>query len=258
MSHDEIDGDLGVSRRQLIKRGAVVGGTVLWAAPVVQSLTTPALGQTALYPPPCTNCATAAAFGLRALGLTFGQANGTGCQCLANVNATVGTIGGASAQLACGKADAAACTASSYLAGLVVNLGPTSNGTTAFLEVSALSSCVANGTGASRIVGAGAKLVIKSLLGVVGQAALTGFAGCNSGINIGAALGQLGVTLLNPVEIRFNEQECSGGVLTVNALRVTVAALSVVVAQAQAGGPNCTCTPCATNAACTPPESRLC
>lgn len=31
--------ELGVTRRDLIRRGAVVGGTLLWAAPVVQSLT---------------------------------------------------------------------------------------------------------------------------------------------------------------------------------------------------------------------------
>ena len=35
----------GMSRRTLIKRSAVVGGTVLWAAPVVQSFTSPAFGQ---------------------------------------------------------------------------------------------------------------------------------------------------------------------------------------------------------------------
>jgi hypothetical protein len=32
----------GVSRRDAIKRGAVVGGTLLWATPVLQSLATPA------------------------------------------------------------------------------------------------------------------------------------------------------------------------------------------------------------------------
>ena len=40
------DGNLGISRRQLIKRGAIVGGTVVWAAPVVQSFTAPAYSQT--------------------------------------------------------------------------------------------------------------------------------------------------------------------------------------------------------------------
>lgn len=43
---DVPDGNLGVSRRQLIKRGAIVGGAVVWAAPVVQSFTAPALSQT--------------------------------------------------------------------------------------------------------------------------------------------------------------------------------------------------------------------
>jgi hypothetical protein len=36
----------GVSRRDVIKRGAVVGGTVVWATPVLQSLTTPAFAGT--------------------------------------------------------------------------------------------------------------------------------------------------------------------------------------------------------------------
>lgn len=34
--------ELGLSRRDVIRRGAVVGGTLLWAAPVVQSITKPA------------------------------------------------------------------------------------------------------------------------------------------------------------------------------------------------------------------------
>jgi hypothetical protein len=45
MSHEE-EGrpESGVSRRTLIKRGAIVGGLV-WVTPVVQSLTTPANAQ---------------------------------------------------------------------------------------------------------------------------------------------------------------------------------------------------------------------
>jgi hypothetical protein len=39
---------LGISRRSLLKRGAVVGGTV-WAVPVVQSLSAPAFAQGVLY-----------------------------------------------------------------------------------------------------------------------------------------------------------------------------------------------------------------
>lgn len=39
---ESIDPNLGISRRDLMRKGAVLGGTVLWAAPVVQSFTTPA------------------------------------------------------------------------------------------------------------------------------------------------------------------------------------------------------------------------
>ena len=35
----------GVSRREIIKRGAIVGGTALWAAPVIQSLSSSAMAQ---------------------------------------------------------------------------------------------------------------------------------------------------------------------------------------------------------------------
>ena len=40
---DELQPDsAGLDRRTLIKRGAVVGGTLVWATPVVQSITRPA------------------------------------------------------------------------------------------------------------------------------------------------------------------------------------------------------------------------
>ena len=42
MRDEEFQANLGISRRTLIKRGAVVGGTLVWAAPVVQSLSAPA------------------------------------------------------------------------------------------------------------------------------------------------------------------------------------------------------------------------
>lgn len=50
---DGIKRELGISRRDLLRRGAVVGGTLLWATPVIQSLTTPAFAQT---PRPCSCC----------------------------------------------------------------------------------------------------------------------------------------------------------------------------------------------------------
>ena len=42
-----------ISRRQLIKRGAVVGGAAIWVPPVVQSMRLPAFAQTG-SPPPAT------------------------------------------------------------------------------------------------------------------------------------------------------------------------------------------------------------
>ena len=38
MDGNDIESNLGISRRTLIKRGALVGGTLVWAAPAVQTL----------------------------------------------------------------------------------------------------------------------------------------------------------------------------------------------------------------------------
>jgi hypothetical protein len=46
----------GLSRRSLIKRGAIVGGAAVWAAPVVQSFTSPAGAATPAGSPPCSCC----------------------------------------------------------------------------------------------------------------------------------------------------------------------------------------------------------
>lgn len=39
------EGGEGVSRRSMLKKSALVGGTMVWAAPVVSSFTSPAFGQ---------------------------------------------------------------------------------------------------------------------------------------------------------------------------------------------------------------------
>lgn len=47
--HDDkidIQSELGVSRRDLLRRGAVVGGALLWVAPAIQSLSPPAYAET--------------------------------------------------------------------------------------------------------------------------------------------------------------------------------------------------------------------
>jgi hypothetical protein len=43
----------GISRRDLVKRGAIVGGAAMWATPVIQSLAAPAFGQAS---PLCSAC----------------------------------------------------------------------------------------------------------------------------------------------------------------------------------------------------------
>jgi hypothetical protein len=65
---DELSADGGLSRRQVIKRGAVVGGAVMWAAPVVQSFTSPAGAQVTT---PLCDCTVCAEFDF--LGSTFHQ-----------------------------------------------------------------------------------------------------------------------------------------------------------------------------------------
>jgi len=42
MGEDQIQEGSGFSRRTMLKRSAVVGGAVIWATPVIQSLATPA------------------------------------------------------------------------------------------------------------------------------------------------------------------------------------------------------------------------
>lgn len=50
--------NLGIGRRELIKRGAIVGGTLVWAAPAIQSLSRSALAQPFGGPSPggCACC----------------------------------------------------------------------------------------------------------------------------------------------------------------------------------------------------------
>jgi hypothetical protein len=53
--HDDgVRRELGISRRELIRRGAIVGGTLLWATPVIQSLSPPAFA--GVTPGVCSCC----------------------------------------------------------------------------------------------------------------------------------------------------------------------------------------------------------
>jgi hypothetical protein len=48
--------ELGISRRELLRRSAIVGGTLVWAAPVIQSITPPAYAQMGQSPGSCAAC----------------------------------------------------------------------------------------------------------------------------------------------------------------------------------------------------------
>jgi hypothetical protein len=41
----DLNSELGMSRRDLLRRGAIVGGTLLWVAPAIQSMTPKAFAQ---------------------------------------------------------------------------------------------------------------------------------------------------------------------------------------------------------------------
>ncbi|CAN5796222.1 hypothetical protein BH20ACT7_BH20ACT7_20380 [soil metagenome] len=56
METDHPDTDLGLSRRDLLRRGAIVGGTLVWAAPAVQTLARPAFAQEYGGSPACEPC----------------------------------------------------------------------------------------------------------------------------------------------------------------------------------------------------------
>jgi hypothetical protein len=54
----DLNSELGMSRRDLIRRGAIVGGTLLWVAPAIQSMAPKAFAQAAApgSVPQCAAC----------------------------------------------------------------------------------------------------------------------------------------------------------------------------------------------------------
>lgn len=220
------DTKLGVSRRDVMKRGAMVGGAVLWATPVVQSLNTPAFAQT-VYGCPCN----ARACALRISGLINLEACGTP-ECVATASATAsGVVGGtANATVLCATfesqagannaCDASASVATLDISGLTVAglVGPLAiHATVLTSSVSAPCDCGPATTG-----GDIATLTIQGInaLTLQGRATLS-------------ALGIL---------VAIGEVTCQGGVTTRRALHINVLGLlDVVVAEASAGAPNCPC-----------------
>lgn len=52
----DLNSELGMSRRDLLRRGAIVGGTLLWVAPAIQSMTPKAFAQEASPGGACAAC----------------------------------------------------------------------------------------------------------------------------------------------------------------------------------------------------------
>jgi hypothetical protein len=52
----DMNGELGISRRDLIRRGAIVGGTLVWVAPAIQSMAPKALAQVGGNGSACSAC----------------------------------------------------------------------------------------------------------------------------------------------------------------------------------------------------------
>ena len=196
------DGGSGISRRDAIKKGAIVGGAVVWATPVIQAIGINPAGAQTPSPtnpggacPGCANC-TASARGLATeglLNLTVGGATGTQCNCTLNATVDVGTLLDARSQTVCGRADSTMCRASALVEGLEVDVIPN----LVRLRAGVLSSCVNCGTGASQVLDL--KLLVTLNIGILPgiidnfvnvPVNLTVPVGCNSGIVLPTSLDQ--------------------------------------------------------------------
>jgi hypothetical protein len=222
MDIDDVDGDLGISRRQLIKRGAIVGGTVLWAAPVVQSITTPAFAQ--LYGGTGCQCSSTAC-ALRVTGLvTLNACGGNPCVLNAGVNVGGGSI---TAGTLCATTEATAgannaCDASASVATLTITNvsvgGLVVNAMASVLERTVSAPC---GCGAAAVGGRILTLTIN------GHNALT--------VEGRAALALLGITVV------VNGVSCNNGTTRTAAVDINIKnLLQITVAEVITRAGNCT------------------
>jgi hypothetical protein len=231
------------NRREFLKKSAIVGGAV-WVAPAITTVTSAVAGSAATCP--CQGChasATATILngsGLLPSGLSGPATETNGCGC-----GPISGNGTVTVDVACAKASDSSCSSSSFLAGVAVTLPNILS-----LSATALSSCVSCGTGSSFVTGLSITVGGNSVS--PGNFSST----CNNQI--------VNVTLpsLATVTVVFNEQTCSGGVLTVNALHIHVTLggttlLDVILGQATGGGTGtgCTCTACSGSPTCTPAQA---
>lgn len=252
-TNDQIDTNLGISRRTVLRRGAVVGGSLVWAAPAVQSLSRTALAQTngtPVEPPPDGDCCTADAFGLWVSIPLLGINQTLGVNgCVAEAEAAV--IGDpvtaqVTAKAVCGSATSPTggpCQAEASIAELDVVVLDTELLPAQFelhatvLTSQATATCdPCDVRGSSTI--ASLTVAASGIGHTVDVNALA--TACNFDV-----LGLLGLSSLGTVT--FNRQQCgTDGTLTVDALYINVLdTIEVIAARSQARADGCPCTTCA-------------
>lgn len=246
-AHEPVDTNLGISRRTVLRRGAVVGGSLMWAAPAVQSISRSAFALdpgTPVEPPPPDDCCTADAFGLRVriplLGIdqTLGE-NG----CVADPGPlTIGDplTAAVTVRIVCGEATSPAggpCTGTASIAelGIVVGdaplLPPTFSLNATVLGSEATANCDPCAvTGSSTIASLSVNGVNADVNDLLGN--------CNVDI-----LALLGLSVAGSVA--FNRQQCVSDTLTVDALYVNVLdTIEVIAARSMAQADGCACQAC--------------
>lgn len=225
-----IDTNLGISRRTVLRRGAVVGGSLVWAAPAVQSISRAAFADHLGTPHP--DCCTADAYGLRVvippLGIdqTFAPADGEVLD-----TGTVGAAGTATARAQVVRASAVEpeggpCVGTATIDQLDVVAGPTATPTLTVSATTLFSRTTAD-CQACRTTGTS---TIQTL--VVNGITVDVTGACN--------LDVLGLGL-----VTVNRQRCVGDTLHVDALYINVPGLiEVTAAHSEATAPGCPCQAC--------------
>ncbi|MGN6330764.1 MAG: hypothetical protein ACTHOD_03820 [Motilibacteraceae bacterium] len=79
----------GMDRRSLLKRGALLGGALVWTAPVVQSITSPALATTSQGTPAGDTCSVFLSAGVVGESSGCVKVIGTTRECCDAINAAV-------------------------------------------------------------------------------------------------------------------------------------------------------------------------
>lgn len=237
--HDASDQQGTLSRREVMRRGAVIGGAAAWAVPTVQTIGLRAAGAATGTPQPA--CCHSSAFGLRvqipALGIdeTFGVGG-----CLADTG-QIGDPATASvrATAVCGNtdnSDGGPCEGTASIATLEVIVGEEPLTGVSTLEVAAETLTSQASAPCAPGCGTTGGATIQSL--TVNGDGVTVTGTCNFDVLGAVGLGSLG-------EITFNRQQCEGDTLNVDSLYLNVLdTILVSAAHSEAGADNCGCQEC--------------